>query len=226
MANVDVSGHATFSDGTAVPLFNDAMAEGTLSSLQTNATYTVAAQDLGTYKPGATLTSLYGYAENSAAYIYVLRQGVPIFFGSAGKSGVVSYGEKKFPKTVVLQPGDTVQMLALTAAARTCSFVAHCSDGTQRVFVGTPSGAATTTLVDSITGNGIGETLQNKTVSHAMALSVDGTKITSGGVVILNAQGSVVGVCAVGSPADAQVCFSPFNARIGLNFVAQIITDA
>ena len=60
MANVDVSGFAQFSDGTSVPLFNDAMAEGTLSSLQTSATYTVTAQDLGNYSPGKTLVSLYG----------------------------------------------------------------------------------------------------------------------------------------------------------------------
>ena len=60
----------------------------------------------------------------------------------------------------------------------------------------------------------------------AMALSVDGTKITSGGVVILNAQGSVVGVLGTGSPIEGQVCFSPFNTRIALNFAAQITTDA
>ena len=226
MANVDVSGFAQFSDGTSVPLFNDAMAEGTLSELQTSAQYTVTAQSLGNYAPGKTLISLFGYAENSAAYLYVLRQGLPIFFGSAGKSGVVSYGNKKFPKTITLQPGDTVQMLALAAATRTCTFVAHCTDGTQRVFQGTPSGSGVTSLVDSITGNTIGDTLQGKQISMAMALSVDGTKIISGGVVILNAQGSVVGVLGAGSPIESQVCFSPFNTRIALNFVAQIQTDA
>ena len=202
------------------------MAEGTLSEIQTSATYTVTAQSLGTYAPGKTLVSLYAYAQNSAAYCYVLRQGLPIFFGSVGKSGVVSYGNKVFPKTVTLQPGDTVQVLALTGTNRTCSFIAHCSDGTQRVFTATPSGAATTSLTDTITGNQIGETLQGKKITHAMALSVDGTKIVSGGVVIVNAQGAVVGVMGVGSPADAQVCFSPFNTGIGLNFDAQIVTNA
>ena len=226
MANVDVSGFAQFSDGTSVPLFNDSMAEGTLSELQTSATYTVTAQSLGTYAPGKTLVSLYAYAENNASYCYVLRQGLPIFFGSVGKSGVMSYGNKVFPKSVVLQPGDTVQVLAQTAASRTCAFIAHCNDGTQRAFVATPSGAATTNLVDSVTGNEIGETLQGKKITHAMALSVDGTKIVSGGVVIVNAQGAVVGVMGVGSPIEAQVCFSPFNTAIGLNFLAQIVTDA
>lgn len=226
MANVDVSGFAQFSDGTSVPLFNGSMAEGTLSEIQTNASYTTVAQSLGTYAPGKTLVSLFAYAENNASYCYVLRQGLPIFFGSVGKSGVVSYGNKVFPKSVVLQPGDTVQVLAQTAANRTCTFVAHCNDGTQRAFVATPSGAATTNLVDTITGNEIGETLQGKKITHAMALSVDGTKIVSGGVVVVNAQGAVVGVMGVGSPIESQVCFSPFNTAIGLNFLAQIITDA
>ena len=226
MANVDVSGFAQFSDGTSVPLFNGSMAEGTLSEIQTNASYTTVAQSLGTYAPGKTLVSLFAYAENNASYCYVLRQGLPTFFGSVGKSGVVSYGNKVFPKSVVLQPGDTVQVLAQTAANRTCTFVAHCNDGTQRAFVATPSGAATTNLVDTITGNEIGETLQGKKITHAMALSVDGTKIVSGGVVVVNAQGAVVGVMGVGSPIESQVCFSPFNTAIGLNFLAQIITDA
>ena len=226
MANVDVSGFAQFSDGTSVPLFNDAMPEGTLTEIQTSAVYTVSAQSLGTYAPGKTLISLYVYAENSAAYCYVLRQGLPIFFGSVGKSGVVSKGNMVFPKSVTLQPGDTVQMLALSGATRTCSFVAHCTDGTQRVFTATPSGAATSSLVDTITGNQIGETLQGKRISHAMALSVDGTKIVSGGVVIVNAQGAVVGVLGVGSPTLQQIEFAPFNSAIGLNFDAQIVTDA
>ena len=229
MANVSVQGFAQFSDGTSVPLLNASMAEGTLSEIQTNAAYTVTAQSLGTYAPGKTLVSLYAYAANNASYVYVLRQGLPIFFGSAGVSGVVSYGNKVFPKTVTLQPGDTVQVLAQAAtgaASRTCAFVTHCTDGTQRVFTAAPSGAGTVSLTDTITGNQIGETLQGKRISHAMVLSIDGSKITSGGVVVVNAQGAVVGVMGAGSPIEAQVCFSPFNTAIGLNFDAQLITNA
>jgi hypothetical protein len=226
MANVDVSGFAQFSDGTSVPLFNDAMPEGTLTELQTYSYYTVSAQSLGTYAPGKVLVSLYAYSENNASYCYLLRQGLPIFFGSAGVSGVVSYGNKTFPKTVTLQPGDQVMVLAQTAANRTCTFVTHCTDGTQRAFISTPGGAGPASLVDTITGNKIGQTLQGRRISHAMALSIDGTKIISGGVVIVDATGSVVGTLAAGSPIESQVCFSPMNTAIGLNFDAQIVTDA
>ena len=227
MANVDVSGLAEFSDGTTVPLFNDAMPEGTLTEIQTQSTYTVTAQSLGNYAPGKTLISLNVFAENSASYCYVLRQGLPIFFGSVAKAGIVSYGQKRGPKSVRLQPGDTVQVLALAAASRNFAFVAYCSDGTQRAFVATPSSGATTSLTDSITGNSIGDTLQGKKITMGMCTSVDGTKlISAGGVVILDAQGSVVGTLAAGSPASVQVCYSPMNTGIQLNYVAQIITDA
>ena len=226
MADVAVAGMAQFSDGTSVPLYKSDATEGSLEELKTSASFTVTAQSLGTYSPGKTLVSLYAYAKNNASYCYVLRQGLPIFFGSVGQSGVVSYGNKVFPKTVTLQPGDTVQILAQTLTNRACTFVAHCTDGTQRAFIATPSGAATTSLVDTITGNQIGETLQGKRISHAMVLSVDNDKIISGGVVVLNAQGSVVGVMMAGNPKEAQVCFSPFNTAIGLNFDAQIITSS
>ena len=209
-----------------MPLKNASVAEGTLTEIQTDANYTVTAQSLGTYKPGATLTSLYMYAANNAAYVYVLRQGLPIFFGSVGKAGVVSYGNKVFPKTVVLQPGDTVQFLPITGTSRQCTFVAHCNDGTQRAFVVTPSAGGTHNLVDSVTGNEIGETLQGRRITQAYAISVDGSLISSGGVVIVNAQGSVVGTLATGSPVQSQVCFSPMNTAIGLNFLAQIITSS
>lgn len=226
MANVDVSGAAIFSDGSAVPLKNTATPEGTLTEILTDATYTVVAQSLGTYAPGKTLVGFQLYAENNASFAYVLRRGLPIMFGSVSKAGVIMFGNKTYPKTISLEPGDQVMMMAQTATNRTCAFVVHCSDGTQRVFSATPSGAATTSLTDTITGNDIGLVLNGKVITQAMALSVDGTKIVSGGVVIINAQGSVVSVLAAGSPISSQVCFSPLNARIGLNFDAQIVTDA
>jgi len=224
MANVAVSGYAQFSDGTSVPLENASVAEGTLTEIQTDANYTVTAQSLGTYKPGATLVSLYIYAAGAAAYGYVLRQGLPIFFASVGQSGLVTFGNKQFPKSVVLQPGDTVQFLPILSTSRQCTFVAHCNDGTQRAFIATPAAAGTHNLVDTITGNEIGETLQGKKITFAYAVSKDASLISSGGVVIVNAQGSVVGVMPTGNPKSVQVCFSPMNTAIGLNFLAQIVT--
>jgi len=164
------------------------------------------------------------YATNSMNYCFILRQGLPIFFGSVASGGVISYGNKKFPKTVSLQPGDTVQVLPIGSATRSTCMVVHCSDGTQRSFSATSTGAGTFSLVDDVTGNKIGETLQGKRITMAYAKSPEGIKLTSGGVVILNAQGTVVGVIEGGNPIAEQVCFSPMNTAIGLNFDAQIVT--
>ena len=129
-------------------------------------------------------------------------------------------------KTVSLEPGDQVMVLINTAADRECFFVTHCASGVERAFAVTPSGSGTHSLLDTITGQKIGNVLQGQRITHAYAMSVDADKITSGGVVVLNAKGSVVAVCATGSSIEAQQCFSPFNASIGLNFDAQIITSA
>jgi len=221
---VVVAGFAQFSDGTSVPLLDTGAANGTLSELKTNAAFTVSAQGLGSYAVGKTLISLMTYATNSMDYCYLLRQGLPIFFGSVASAGVISYGNKQFPKSVTLEAGDTVQVMPATATARITCMVAHCSDGTQRSFSATSTGAGTYSLVDDVTGNKIGETLQGKRIVMAYAKSPEGIKMTSGGVVILNAQGAVVGVIEAGNPIAEQVCFSPMNTAIGLNFDAQIVT--
>ena len=91
----------------------------------------------------------------------------------------------------------------------------------------TPAGAATTSLVDTVTGNSIGSTLQGKTITRAMMQSVDGIKLSSGGgVTILNAQGSVVGVLPATNQTTAQSQWVPFNTQIQLNFDAQIVTSS
>lgn len=226
MANVAVSGHATFTNGEAVPLTASAMPEGTLTEILTDANFTVVAQSLGTYAPGKTVTSLMVGATNAGGIVYILRRGLPIMFGFAGKSGVVTYGNKMGAKSVTLEPGDQVMVEINAQATRECFFVAHCASGVERAFSVTPSGSGAHSLLDTITGQKIGNVLQGQRITHAYAVSVDDQKITSGGVVILNAKGAVVGVCAAGNTREAQQCFSPFNASIGLNFDAQIITSS
>lgn len=226
MANVAVSGHATFSSGEAVPLTASAMPEGTLTEILTDANYTVVAQSLGTYAPGKTVTSLMVGATNAGGIVYILRRGLPIMFGFAGKAGNVTYGNKMGAKSVTLEPGDQVMVLINTAADRECFLVAHCASGVERAFSVTPGGPGTHSLLDTITSQKIGNVLQGQRITHAYAISDDNQLISSGGVVIINAKGSVVGVVACTNTSDVQACYSPFNASIGLNFDAQIITSA
>ncbi len=229
MANVQVNGSVRFTDGSSVPLLNSAMAEGTLTELQTDSGFTTIAQTLGSYAPGKTIAAAFVAAANNASYAYILRQGVILATIPVGATGAVNKGEMPM-KRVTLMPGDSVQVMCVTAADREISVYAHCTDGTQQIFAATPSGAATNTLTSVITGNGLGETLQGKTINE---LYVNGpsaanvAKISSaGGVVFLNAQGSPIGAAHATSVANAQPMPIPFNTQVQLNFALQCVTTS
>ena len=229
MANVQVTGSIRFSDGSSVPLLNTAMAEGTLSELQTDSGFTTVAQTLGSYAPGKTVVAGFVAAANNASYAYILRQGVILASISVAAAGAVNQGQMPM-KNVRLMPGDSIQCMAVTAADREISVYTNCSDGTQAIFAVTPSGAATNTCVSVITGNGLGETLQGKTITQ---VSVNGpsaanvAKISSaGGVVFLDAQGSPIGAAHASAVAAAQSIPIPFNTRVALNFALQCVTTS
>jgi len=229
MANVQVTGSIRFSDGSSVPLLNTAMAEGTLSELQTDSGFTTVAQTLGSYAPGKTVVAGFVAAANNASYAYILRQGVILASISVAAAGAVNQGQMPM-KNVRLMPGDSIQVMAVTAADREISVYTNCSDGTQAIFAVTPSGAATNTCVSVITGNGLGETLQGKTITQ---VSVNGpsaanvAKISSaGGVVFLDAQGSPIGAAHASAVAAAQPLPIAFNTRVALNFALQCVTTS
>jgi len=229
MANVQVTGSIRFSDGTSVPLLNAAMAEGTLSELQSDGGFTTVAQGLGSYAPGKTVVAGLITADNNASYAYILRQGVILATIAVGATGAISKGELPM-KRVTLMPGDTIQVMAVTAADREISVYAHCSDNTQAIFAVTPSGAATNTLTSVITGNNLGETLQGKTINE---LYVNGPSIaemakisSAGGVVFLNAQGSPIGAAQGTSTANVQPMPIPFSTQVQLNFALQCVTTS
>tara|TARA_R110002074_G_scaffold68869_1_gene161284 strand:+ start:306 stop:1007 length:702 start_codon:yes stop_codon:yes gene_type:complete len=233
MADTDVTGSIRFSDGTSVPLENLAMTESatglasTAVELQTDATFTVSAQSIGTYAQNKTITHAQILVQTSGSNAYVDRQGLPIAFIPICRAGVSNLGLQPLCKPVRLMPGDRIMVCNQANATRTSTFVACCSDGTERAFVATPSGAATTSLVDTVTGNSIGNTLQGKTITRAMMSSVDGILLTSGGgLTIVNAQGAVVGVLPATNPTLAQSQWIPFNTNIQLNFDAQVVTSA
>tara|TARA_R110000824_G_scaffold98885_1_gene235702 strand:+ start:499 stop:1116 length:618 start_codon:yes stop_codon:yes gene_type:complete len=205
------------------------MAEGTLTELQTDSGFTTVAQTLGSYAPGKTVVAGFVAAANNASYAYILRQGVILASISVAAAGAVNQGQMPM-KNVRLMPGDSIQVMAVTAADREISVYTNCSDGTQAIFAVTPSGAATNTCVSVITGNGLGETLQGKTITQ---VSVNGpsaanvAKISSaGGVVFLDAQGSPIGAAHASAVAAAQPIPIAFNTRVALNFALQCVTTS
>jgi len=94
MADTDVTGSIRFSDGTSVPLENLAMTESatglasTAVELQTDATFTVSAQSIGTYAQGKTIVAAQILTETSGSNAYVDRQGLPIAFIPICSAGV------------------------------------------------------------------------------------------------------------------------------------------
>ena len=226
MANVTCVGYLRTNTGDQIPLRTDTVAEGTESTISTDANLTVTAQDVGTYKPGTTVMSGEIMAPNGVGYAYILRQGL-VLSVLVPNVGGVSNTEAMLSQAVTLRPGDQVRFLPLTAASRVCSLLVHTAGGNSRIFTGTPAGAATTQLLDITDNNSIGDTLQGQTITRACLLSVDGSKIvSSGGVWIRNASGQLAGSVPSSNPAKVEPMWSMVNIPIALNFTASVVTNA
>lgn len=227
MANTTVVGYARTTGGDQIPLRVDSQAEGTEFSLTTDVNLTVTAQDVGTYKPGSTITSIEVFGVNNISYCYVLRQGVILAWGSVNVAGVNNQ-ELSLCAPVNLRPGDTIRVLTLAAASRNAALCVYTASGTARIFVGTPSGSGTTNLVDlQDSSNSIGDTLQGQTIMKAMFTSIDGSKIvSSGGAWIRNASGQLAGVIPASNPIKVEPMITSCNIPIALNWTASVVTNA
>jgi len=226
MASVTCVGYLRTNSGDQIPLRTDSVAEGTESTISTDANLTVTAQDVGTYKPGTIVMSGEIMAPAGVGYAYILRQGL-VLSVLVPNVGGVSNTEAMLSQPVTLRPGDQVRFLPLTAASRVCSLLVHTAGGNSRIFTGTPSGAATTQLLDITDANSIGDTLQGQTITRACLLSVDGSKIvSSGGVWIRNASGQLAGSVPSSNPAKVEPMWSNVNIPIALNFTASVVTNA
>lgn len=227
MANVTITGYARTAVGDQIPLRTDSVAEGTETTITTDSNLTTTAQDVGTYKPGSTVVSLELFAPNGISYAYILRQGVILAWGSVNVAGV-NNSELLLCQPVVLRPGDTVRCLPLAAASRNAALCVYTNMGMSRIFVGTPSGAGTTNLMDlQDSANSIGDTLQGQLIVKAMFTSVDGGSIvSSGGAWIRNASGQLAGAVPASNPISAEPHLSKVAIPIALNYNASVVTDA
>lgn len=224
---VTVVGYARTNTGDQIPLRNDSVTNGTEFSLQTDTNLTTTAQDIGTYKPGATVTSLEVFCPNSCSYAYILRQGVIVAWAVPNVAGV-SNNEAPLSNPVVLRPGDTIRVLSLGATARAAALMVQTTSGLSRIFVGTPSGAGTTQLNDlQDSNNSIGDTLQGTVISQAAFLSIDGSKIvSSGGAWIRNASGQLAAAVPSSDPTKVEPMISQVSVPIALNYTASVVTSS
>lgn len=203
------------------------MTEGTETELQTSTTYSVAATSLGQFADGKTITSIImpPTAPNGIAYAYIDRRGEIATCLPVGIDGqrFAPGGGLGFR----LQAGDTLRVLANTAANRTFAYSVITNQGVHAIFSGTPSGAGDTDLTHIKSGQGVGTSLVGQSIVSHYATSVDGSKLSSGGVLILNDRGLPVGSCMATNPQAQQV--QPNNmggSAIMLNFVGRVTTNA
>ena len=226
MASVLCSGYLRTNTRDQIPV-EATLAESTEGELTTDPTFTVTAQSIGNYKVGSTITGGNLYGKNNVAYCYVLRQGVVLGWMLPNVFGVTNK-EEKFSAPINLRAGDTLRMLALAAATRTCTLLVKTASGVSRIFTGTPSGAGTTNLLDIQDGTPIGDVLQGQTIVMAAALSIDDNKLDTscGSVLIRNASGQLAGAIPVSNPTKAEPMISMVNIPIALNFTASVITSA
>lgn len=226
MANVTCVGYLRTTDGDQIPLRTDSVAEGTETTITTDSNLTTVALGVGSYKPGATVVSGEIMAPSGCSFAYILRQGVVLATLIPNVAGV-SNMEAMLSNPVTLRPGDEVRFLPLTATARNAAFLVQTSNGTSRIFVGTPSGAGTTNLLDLQDSNSIGDTLQGQTIVKACFITIDGSKIvSSGGVWIRNASGQLAGSVPASNPAKVEPMWSNVNIPIALNWTATVVTNA
>lgn len=225
MATNTVVGSLTCSDGTTIPLKAE-IAEGTESDLTTDTVYTVSAQNVGDYKPGGVVTAGLVSCDNGVAYCYILSQGLVAAIIPCGVKGAIQ-DVQPLCASYQLKAGDKVRIMNNTAADREAAMWVYTASGVSRIFVVTPSGAATQELVDLQTSNSIGDTLQGQRILKWAGTSVDGSKIETNGFYVVDALGNVVGACPATNPIVNQPLFTnAYNVPVALNYKAQFLTNA
>ena len=225
MANVTVKALFQINNGMTVDL-ESTIAEGTESELQVSTRYATQATSLGQYADGKTITKIIvpPSAENLTSYAYIDRRGEIAYVLPVGKQGIYN---QQYPCNFTLQAGDTVRVLCNTASNRTFAYSVVTSTNVHAIFSGTPSGSGNTDLTHIKSGQSIGQSLTGQSVVAQFATSIDGSKLSTNGVVILNEQGLPYGACGSTDPADNPVMMQMgVSYPVGLNFIARVTTSS
>jgi len=228
MASVAVQASFMLNTGEVVDM-KTTLTEGTEGELLTSTDYAVAATSIGQFADGKVITQIIQppSAPNGISYAYVDRRGEILCVLPVSLAGIQNEPEMPL-KSFALQAGDTIRVMASTAASRLFSYNVVTNNGVHAIFTGTPSGAANTSLTHIKSGQGLGASLTGQAITCHFATSVDGSKLDSaGGVYILNDKGLPVGGVAATNPIKLQPEKSTMGgAAIFLNFVARVTTNA
>lgn len=227
MASVNVQAQFMLNTGELISL-SSTLTEGTEGELQTSTTYSTSATSIGQFANGKVLTQIVQppSALNGIAYAYIERRGAIVCALPVASQGIQSE-PCAMPFPVQLQAGDTLQVLANTATNRTFAYSVITGNNVHAIFSGTPSGAGDTDLTHILSGQSIGQSLTGQQIVRHFATSIDGSKLSTGGVLCLNDRGLPVGGCSATDPADLQPKFNMTGGYgVNLNFVARVTTSS
>ena len=230
MADVDAYGQIIMGNGQCIPLARTDLSEAAEEEIFTDSNFVGSNQSAGTYATqtlGNQVAAFAGVAsENDMTYAFVRSAGqIKLALPVSGlSSGQGLPGALPYPKQLV--SGDQVIAMANATSDREVSLSVACSSGEYHVFSVTPSGAGEHELVSVITGLSIGETLQNRVVTHAFSMGGNNSANFSSPVYIVDGSGVPMGSVTPNDPAVDTGTYQTSRVGIALNTRAVFRTDA
>ena len=232
MANVQSYGQLISRTGAVIPILNTATTEATEDNVQTDLNYVGSAQDVGTYgnQLGRFVLSRGGWiAETDSTYNYIRSAGTikAVLPQGSGKDGGTTPLPAPLPYPKELESGDQLIVMANAVTDRQAAVAVACSNGEYHVFQVTPGGAGEHEFISVLTGNGIGTTLQGRTVTHWYAYAGNNDAELTSSVMLLNGSGIPVGSLGFTASGGAASCvFAPSGGiQVHLNSSLVFRTD-
>ena len=233
MANVNVYGGVKDARGRIIPMHNAATTEATLDEVLTDSSLVGSQQSLGTYgdQLGNYVCRSGGVSmETDSTYNFVRSAGIiqGVFPQASNKAGGCSPMPAPVPYPFRLASGDQLMVMVNAITDREASLSVACSNGEYHVFSVTPSGSSDFhEFVSVLTGNGIGETLQGRVVTHWYAYSGNNDAELTSLVNVVNGSGVPIGTVGFNNSGGSTSCtFQPSGGvPIALNSRAGFSTD-
>jgi len=233
MANVNCYGQLVSPRGGIIPLFNTAQTEASEEAVGTDLNYVGSTQAVGTFgtqRPGGFTVAKAGInGENDVTYAFIqsagkIKMALPMGSGIAGGAQGLP-APLPYPKA--LAAGDTCVVMLNAVTDRESAVSVACTSGEYHVFSVTPSGSGEQEYVSVLDGQGIGQTLQGRVISHWFATSGNNDAELTSTPMLLDGSGIPIGsVGFTSSGGSVGAVFQPTRTPIALNSRLVFRTDA
>jgi len=233
MANVNCYGSLISNRFRTIPLLNTATTEATEDEIKTDSNFVGSEQTAGTFGTqqfgGFTVAKAGIVAENDMTYCYIrsagkIKAALPMGTGIAGGSQGLP---APLPRAVALASGDQVIAMVNATSDRESAVSVCCSSGEYHVFHVTASGSGEHEYVSVLDGQGIGVTLQGRTIIAWFATSGNNDAELTSPVYLLDGSGVPTDALSFTSSGGAAgAVFQPCRAQVALNSRLVYRTDA